>query len=118
MTLCTARLEVEEMKAMTVSLVAGHSKPVRRGLMAAVLQRCGFSPSRKLSLRATCAVLGLLGAVPALTAQEVASEASDVPGMQGTVSGPDMSDHVSLGLDPDEFALVRTYMNALPLQVT
>jgi len=109
------------MKAMTVSLVAGHSKPVRRGLMAAVLQRCGFSPSRKLSLRATCAaccaVLGLLGAVPALTAQEVASEANDVPGMQGTVSGPDMSDHVSPGLDPDEFALVRTYMNALPLQV-
>ena len=109
------------MKAMTISRVASHHEPVRQRLTAAVLERCELSLSLKLSLRATCAawcaVLGLLAALPALIAQEVASEANDAPAIHGTVSGPDMSKHVSPNLDPDEWALVRTYMNVLPLRL-
>jgi len=105
------------MKAKTISFVSNHHKPVRQRLTAAVFERRELSPSLKLSIRAGCVVVGLLGAVMTLTAQEVASEANDAPATHGTVSGPDMSKHVSPSLDPDEWALVRTYMNALPLQV-
>jgi hypothetical protein len=106
------------MKSMTISRVARHPEPIHQGLTAAVLERCGLSPLLNLSVcTAWFAVLGLLCAAPALTAQEVSSEANDALAADGTVSGPDISKHVSPNLNADEWALVRTYMNALPLHL-
>ncbi len=84
------------------------------------LRRWELSQSRKMSLWSVCAsccvALGLLCAIPAITGQESVSAADHAPGVNNPVSGPDMSDYVSPDLDPDEWALMRTYMNALPLE--